>query len=306
MTEHHGETAGILAALSNELVAAVERAAQSVVRIDARRRSNPASGIIWTADGLILTAEHVLEREEDITIGLGDRRELPATIVGRDPGTDLALLRVQSGDLTPIERGATPKVGHLVLAVGRPSTNVAATAGIVSALGGPVRTWRGGQLEGFIRTDAPLFPGLSGGPLIDASGRMVALATSHFGRGIGFGILIETVTRVADALLQQGRVRRGYLGITSQPVPLPPALQQKLGLTQETGLMVISVEPGTPAERGGLLLGDILIGLDGQPVRDTDDLPALLTSDRVGKATPVQVIRGGELRVLTVIIGERP
>ena len=305
MTEQRTET-GVLAALSDELASAVERASRSLVRVDARRRGNPASGIVWAADGLILTANHVLERDEEIMVGLPDGTSTAATVAGRDPGTDIAILRAQTSGLTVVERGPAPKVGHLVLAVGRPGASVAATVGIVSALGGPARTWRGGQLEGFIRTDATLLPGFSGGPLVDAGGRMVALATSHFGQGVGFGIPLETVSRVADTLLKQGRVRRGYLGISSQPVQVTAALREKLGLTHETGLLLISVEPGTPAEQGGLLLGDILIGLDGQPVRDTDDLQTLLGGDRVGKATQVRVIRGGELREVAVTIGERP
>jgi S1-C subfamily serine protease len=306
MTQDSNQTGGILAALSDELAAAVERVAPSVVRVDARRRHNPASGVIWTADGLILTAEHVLERDEDIKVGLGDGRELAATIAGRDPGTDIALLRIQATGLAAIERGSTPRVGHFTLALARAGSQVAATGGIISAVGGPVRTWRGGQLEGFIRTDATFFPGLSGGPLIDTRGRMIGLATSHFGRGAGFGIPMETLVRVTDVLSRQGRIRRGYLGITSQPVAVPPAIRQRSGLAQESGLLIINVEPNSPADRGGILLGDILMALDGHPVRDTDDLPALLTGDRVGRATPLRVLRGGELKDLLVTIGERP
>lgn len=306
MTQQDNGSKGILAAFSDELAAAIEAAAPSVVRVDSRRRHNPASGVVWAADGLILTVDHALEREDEIKVGLSDGRELAATIAGRDPGTDIALLRVTGGDLTPIQRGAAAKVGHFTLAVARAGAQISATHGIVSAIGGPVRTWRGGQLEGFIRTDASFFPGLSGGPLVDTQGRMFALATSHFGRGSGFGIPLETVTRVAEALVKSGKIRRGYLGITSQPVAIPAGIRERASLEQESGLMVVGVEPNTPADQGGILLGDVLVALDGHPVRDTDDLPALLSGDRVGKASQVKVIRGGEMKELSVTVGERP
>jgi S1-C subfamily serine protease len=298
------DTVSVLAGLSDDLARAVERAGASVVRVDARRRQ-AASGVVWAADGLILTADHVLERDEDLTVGLPDGRSVGTRIVGRDPGTDLALLRAEAQGLSPVQQGPAPKVGHLALVVARPGSGLETSIGAVSALVGPARTRRGGRLEGIIRTDATFYPGFSGGPLVDTGGRMIGLATSYFGQGAGMAIPLETVGRVTAALLSHGRVRRGFLGLSSQPVGLPEALRTRLGLGQESGLLVVGVEPGGPAESGGLLIGDVLIALGGEPVRDTDDLRGLLGAKRVGQATPVRVIRGGEPRELTVTIGER-
>jgi S1-C subfamily serine protease len=289
---------------SDALADAVARAGDSVARIEARPRQ-AASGIVWRADGLVLTADHVLERDDDVQVGLPDGRSVPATIVGRDPSTDLALLRAEANNLTPIERAPAPRTGQVVLIVARPGSAPAASLGIINTVGGPVRTGRGGQLESFIRTDASFLPGFSGGPLIDAAGRLLGLATSHFGRGAGLGIPVETLDRVSTALLAHGRIRRGFLGLGSQPVAIPTALRGRHGLTQESGLLVVGVEPGGPAERAGLLLGDLLIGIGSDTLRDTGDLRAALSSDRVGQTTPLRVLRGGEPLDLTVTIGER-
>jgi len=296
---------GLLARLSDELATAVETAGRSIVRVNGRRRQ-AASGLVWAADGLIVTADHVIEREEDLTVGLADGQEAKATIVGRDPGTDLAVLKAEASGLQPIGPADGVKVGSIVLAVGRPGEIVSATLGVVSAVGGQVRTMRGGQLDGFIRTDAVLYPGYSGGALIDTSGRAVGLSTSHFGQGAGFAIRIGTVQRVAEALRTGGRVKRGYLGVSSQPVALPAAIREQLGLAQESGLLLVGVEPGGPAEQGGLLIGDLLIALAGDPIRDTDDLQRALGSDRVGQSIPARVVRGGQAADLTLTIGERP
>jgi S1-C subfamily serine protease len=294
--------AGVLADLSKQLGDAVERAGASVVRVEGRRRQS-ASGVVWAADGLILTSSHVLERDEDIAVGLPDGGTVPAKLVGRDQGTDVALLRVEAQGLTPIQRGPSPRVGHLALVVARPGSTVETSIGIVSAIDGPVRTRRGGQLDGVIRTDATYFPGFSGGALIGASGELVGLATS-FGGGVGLAIPLETVDRVTAALLSHGRVKRGFVGISSQPVPLPEGLRGAAG-GQESGLLVVGVEAGGPAERGGVMIGDVLVALGGQPLRNTDDLLGQLGADRVGQPTPLRLFRGGEPRDLIVTIGER-
>jgi S1-C subfamily serine protease len=296
---------GLLAQLSDELASAVETAGASIVRVNARPRM-PASGVVWAADGLVVTADHVIEREEEITIGLPDGKEVKATIAGRDPGTDLALLRVEATGLRPIGHADAVRVGAIVLAVARPSDAPSASLGVVSAVGGEVRTRRGGTLEGFIRTDAVLYPGYSGGALIDVTGSAVGVSTSHFGQGAGFAIRIGAVQRVVDALRQGGRVKRGYLGVSSQPVAVPTAIREKLGLEQETGLLLIGVEADGPAERGGLFIGDLLINLGGDPIRDTDDLQRALGSDRVGKPVPATVVRGGQRAELSLTVGERP
>jgi serine protease Do len=300
MTTTNGERSA-LQALSQSLAQAVERAAATTVRVNARRRI-PASGIIWSA-GVVLTSDHVIEREEEITIGLPDGREVPATLAGRDPGTDLAVLRADAGGAA-IERGATPGVGSIVLAVARPeAAGPQATLGVVSAVGGPARTWRGGQLDQFIRSDAVLYPGFSGGPLVDAGGMAIGINSSFLSRGSGIAVPVDVAARVVDALLNHGRVRRGYLGVGTQPVALPASAAQPG--TQSTGLLVIRVEPGSAAEQGGVIVGDILIGLGSETVADVEDLQRLLGSNAVGQATSIRVLRGGEPRELQVTIGER-
>jgi S1-C subfamily serine protease len=293
----------LLAAYSDGLAAAVERAGRSVVRVEARRQA-PASGVVWS-EALVVTADHVLEREEDLRVGLPDGSAVSATLAGRDPGTDLALLRLQGQSLTPIERAPAPKVGQVALVVARPGAGLETSIGVVSAITGPARTWRGGRLDGVIRTDAVMYPGFSGGPLVDAAGRMVGLATSQLGRGAGLAIPLQTVERVSTSLQQHGRVRRGFLGVTSQAIALPAPLRDRLGLSQESGLLISGLEADGPAEQAGLLVGDVLVALADQTVRHAEDLLSQLGPERVGQATSVKLIRAGELRELPVTVGER-
>ncbi|HEY7295327.1 MAG TPA: S1C family serine protease [Dehalococcoidia bacterium] len=297
------EAESTLTAFSDALAAAVERAAASIVSVHARRRQ-PASGVAF-AGGVVVTADHVIEQEEEIGVGLPDGKRVAAKLVGRDAGTDLAVLRPESGTLAPLALGAAARPGTIVLAVGRPGAGgPVVSLGVVSSVGGPARTWRGGQLEGFIRTDATMYPGFSGGPLIDASGAMLGLNTTGLSRGAGLTLSVATVQRIVGQLVQHGKVRRGFLGISSQPLRLPEALANQLG-GQSNGLLIVGTESGGPAERGGLLVGDILVGLAGAVVKDTDDLQAQLGGERIGQALPVKVLRGGELRELSVTIGER-
>ena len=292
---------GALQELSDALAAAVERASAYTVRVNARRRM-PASGIAW-ADGVILTADHVIERDEEITVTLADGKSVAATIAGRDPGSDLAVLRAQTG-LAPAPRSQDAKVGHLVLAVGRPGdSGLTAAMGVISAVGGPWQSGRGATVEGYIRADVTMYPGFSGGPLVDASGSVVGINSSGISRAGGITIPVAAAEKVVQPLLAHGRLKRGFLGLTSQVVPLPKATAEATG--QEAGLLVARVASGTPAEQGGVLIGDILIGLGGQPVRDTDELQRLLGPDRVGQATPLRIIRGGEMREISVTVGER-
>lgn len=295
----------LLQSLSNDLAGAVERAGAGIVRVEGRR-GNPASGIVWSADGLILTAHHVLERDDNITVILDGERAVAATLAGRDPGADLAVLRIQASDLTPLTPAAAGdiRVGHLVLAVARPQS-LAATIGVVSTVSGPWRTWRGGRLDRLIQTDAPFYPGFSGGALIDTSGRLAGLISSQLGRGLNLALPADLIGGLVEALTTHGRVRHGYLGIGTQPVALPASMRSTLTLTQATGLLVVTVEAEGPADRAGLLLGDILIGLGGAPIADIDDLQAQLAGDRVGTAMPARLIRGGRLQDALVTIGER-
>lgn len=302
--ENLKESSDLLSALSDGMADAVEQVVPKVVRVNGRRRRS-ASGVVY-APNVVLTASHVLEREEDLTVGTHDGRTLPARFVGRDHSTDLAALRVEDLDVevaTPAE--GTARIGQLALAVGSPSRSERARAslGVVSAVGGPLRTGRGMRLERYIQTDATAYPGFSGGPLIDARGNVLGIMTAGWARGAAFAIPAEVAWRVARALESRGSVKRGYLGILSQPVRLPDG--QRVGLTQGGGLLVVGVEDDSPAGRGGVLLGDIVAMLDGQPVEDTDDLLVLLTDERVGETVPVKVVRGGELQTLQITIGER-
>jgi S1-C subfamily serine protease len=298
------ESSDLLAALSDGMADAVEKAGTSVVRVNGRRR-RPASGAVYAPD-MVLTASHALEREEDLTVGVGDGRTLAARFVGRDPSTDLAVLRVEDlkVDAAPPAEGAA-RIGQLVLAVGNPGRGEGprASLGVVSSVGGPMRTWRGPRLERYIQTDATAYPGFSGGPLIDARGKVLGIMTTGLARGAALAVPAELAWRVAKNLEERGSVRRGYLGILSQPVRLPDG--QRVGLTQRGGLLVVGVEEGSPAGRGGLIIGDILATLEGQPVEDTEDLLVLLTGERVGREVEAGVIRGGELRTLRVTVGER-
>ena len=299
---------GVLAAVSDELAAAVETAASSVVAVHGRRRI-PATGILWR-DGIVVTADHVLERDEDISVS-GASEEKVATIAGRDPGSDIAVLRVSglSAEVATLAPGGTPKVGSFVLAIGAGSGGgsgrIMASFGVVSALGSTWRTARGGVVEGYIRADVALYPGFSGGPLVDPRGHVVGVNSSHLARGQGISIPANAVGATVDMLLSQGRVRRGYLGVTSQPVRLPSDLQQKHGLQQESGLLVLGVESGSPADKGGLFMGDVIISLSGQTIADPQDLQAALGPSVVGQATPAVVLRAGERKELSLTPGER-
>jgi S1-C subfamily serine protease len=303
------QSGGLLSALSDELAGAVQRASQAVVTVDARRQV-AASGILWpTGTGVVVTADHVVERDEDITIRYADGRKVSATVAGRDPGTDIAVLRPADGggpspaELAPID---SVRIGNVVLALGRPGEGATmATFGIVSALGGKWRTARGGTVEGYVRADVALYPGFSGGPLVDTAGRVIGLNSWHLAGGQELAIPAAAVSAIVQALVTQGRVRRAYLGVTSQPVSLPDALQQKLGLTQKTGLVIVGVEAGSPAEKSGLILGDVLVAFAGQPIADPRDLQAALGSATVGTATTATLIRGGERKDLSVTPGER-
>jgi S1-C subfamily serine protease len=300
------DTANVLSRLSDSLAAAVERAGASIVTVSARARI-PASGIAWPGDGLVITCDHVIERDDEITVGLPSGEEANATLVGRDPGSDLAVLRVAGHSLAPAELvpAGEARVGHIVLAVGRPAAgDPMASLGVISAIGGPWRTMRGSHVDGYIRTDTTFFPGFSGGPLIDAMGRVVGVNSSRLGRGAGMTIPAAATAKVVDALVKQGRILHGWLGVASQPARLPASLAAKLD-GQESGLLLVMVEAGSPAEQAGLMMGDILVAMAGSPVADTDDLQAQLGPESVGQQRELKVLRGGNPIPLTITVGER-
>jgi S1-C subfamily serine protease len=295
----------VLVELSDALADAAEKAGKATVLVNARRRM-PASGIAYTPD-LILTADHIIEREDDITITLADGTEIPARVAGRDAGSDLAVLKLERAAATPAEATKTPaRLGQIALVLGRPSSDgIEASLGTVSAIGGPVRTARGGMLEKYIRTDSISYPGFSGGPLVAADGTVLGLNTSGLGRGSAITIPADIAWKIADTLAQHGRIKRGYLGIRSQTVEIPPASQKALKREQATGLLVVSVENDSPAAKGGLIVGDILMAVAGAAVLHHDELFSRLNGDVAGKSTPVEILRGGQPQTLNIVIGER-
>ena len=296
--------ANALTDFSNGLTAAVEKAGASTVSVDARKRY-PASGIAYAED-LVLTADHVVTREENLKIMLPDGRSVAATIAGRDPGSDLAVLRLAEKALSPAQTSDGIKVGQLVLALGRPgSEGMQASWGIVTSINGPARTFRGGMLDEFIRSETTPYPGFSGGPLINTQGEVLGLNTSGLTRGSSLTIPNKVAWRVAEALATHGSVRRGYLGVRTQPVEISEASRQELKRDQDHGLLVLWLEEGGPAAKGGLLVGDILVGVNGQSVGDPDDLFSALSSEAVGKAISVEVLRGGRPETVHVTVGER-
>jgi S1-C subfamily serine protease len=293
-----------LIGVSNELAALVKESGPAVVRVEGRRRTN-ATGIVWSADGLIVTANHVLRRDDNIMVGGPEGESVPATVVGRDESTDVALLRAELPVLSPLVPAAEEQMtpGHIVLALGRPGRSVQATMGIVSALGGSWRTGMGGEIEQYLQTDVVMYPGFSGGPLVGAGAALLGMNTSGFGQGVSLTIPHTTLTRVVASLQAHGKIRRGYLGVSTQRVRLPEDIQTELG--QRSGLLIVSVEAGSPAAEGGMTLGDTIVAVSGQPVHNHDDLLAALAGDVVGNKETVRILRGGKLQDVLVKIGER-
>ena len=291
---------------SNGLTSAVETAGASIVAVDARKRY-PASGIAYAED-LVLTADHVITREDDINISPLDGTIHKATVAGRDPGSDLAVLRLVEKVLTPAKTSDDVKVGQLVMALGRPRVqkgSIEASWGIVASIHGPTRTFRGGMLDEYIRSETTPYPGFSGGPLINTEGEVLGLNTSGLTRGSSLTIPVKVAWRIAEALATHGSVKRGYLGVRTQPVEIPESLRAALKREQEHALLVLWLEEDGPAMKGGLLVSDILVAVNGQPVEDPDDLFSALGSDTVGKAVALEVLRGGRPETVHVTVGER-
>ena len=285
-----------LAALSNDLAAAVERAGKSVVAVHARPRFSSA-GVIWRP-GVIVTAEHTIRREEEITVTLPDGTDHPATLAGADAGTDIAVLKLAeaAGEAATLS-SAELRPGYLALAIGRSeNSGVNATLGIISAVSGSWRTWRGGRLDQYIRLDLNMYPSSSGAAVIDTSGAVIGIATSGLSRIAGLAIPASTINRVTDEIISRGRVARGYLGVGLQPVNVTD---------HQKGLIVLSIEHKGPADEAGLLVGDILLSLGGKTVTDTGDVQTALESVAVGQAIEAALLRGGAARQVTITVGER-
>jgi S1-C subfamily serine protease len=293
-----------LPSFSDELAGLVRDSEEYIVRIEARRRL-PASGVIWSKDGIILTTNHVVRKDEGIRIGLPDEGSASAELLGRDPSTDLAILKVDGTQFNePAWADAGDlNVGNLVLALGRPGNSLMATFGVLSAVGDRWRTPGGGWLEQYVQTDVVMYPGFSGGPLVDARGNFVGINSSGLLRGVSMTISRSTLELVVPTLLKHGRIRRGYLGVSLQPVQLQKKAPE-LG-DQETGLLVVAVEDQSPADIGGVVQGDVIVKVNGQSTRLIDDLMVSLSGDLIGEKIFLNIIRGGEITEVELVLGER-
>ena len=288
-----------LLTLSSELAGAVERASRYVVGVNARRRLG-STGVHYKP-GLVVTADHTVEVDEDVTVTAPDGRTLAATVAGRDPAIDVAVLRVDAGDLAVAEITTEPaRVGHIVLAVGR---GPRASWGLVSAIGDGRR--RRPETADWLSLDLTLYPGFSGGPLIDARGRVVGMTTSGAARHFQVAIPAAAVDRAVDELLRRGRIPRPYLGVGTQSVRLSEALRERLHTDQRSAVIIVDVQPDSPAAAAGLVVGDVIVSLGGERISEPGDLRAVLRPQQVGESVVLSLARGGEPREVRVTVGER-
>ena len=296
----------IWVALSNELAEAAATVGKSVVAVLGGR--HPGSGIVWTKDSVV-SANHVLRRDEEIAVITSAGQEVAARVSGRDASTDLAVLRLQNPVEAPVPRwgdASSLRIADLVLALARTRRgNIVASSGIVSGLMGPWRTWRGGRLEQFIRPDLTLYSGFSGGPLVNSQQEVLGLNTAGLHRS-GITVPAATVKRVATELLEKGQIERTYLGLAMQVVLLPESLRAKLNLMGQEGLLVAHVEPESPAEKAGILLGDVLVELDGQSDLDTSAVQEILSAHRAGETIQAKLVRAGAIKETPIILQARP
>jgi len=312
--------AEILDAYSRAVIGAVDLVGPAVVHIqvtgaaggaDAQARGGSGSGVVVAPDGLILTNSHVVHGASAISVTTQDGRRLPARLLGDDPDTDLALIRVDAAVTLPAAKlgdSRRLKVGQLVIAIGNPlGFECTVTAGVVSGLGRSLRARSGRLIDDVIQTDASLNPGNSGGPLVTSTGEVVGINTAVImgAQGICFAVAGNTARFVLGHLIRYGRVRRSVIGIAGQQTPIHRRVARFHGLDQASGVRVAGLEPNGPAIRAGLEVGDILVGIDGKPVSGVDDLVRLLTEDQVGRATELTLLRGTELKRLPVLPVER-
>ena len=291
----------VLKSLSEATSMLIKKISESVVSVKAQM--SRGTGVVLTKDGYIVTCNHVLAGCNTVKIGQGEKT-FNGKIVGTDSYNDIALLKAERGEFTPIEMGDSEKlnVGQYVLALANPFNRQqpTATTGIVTGVNSTLRGWRGTQMENIIATDAQLNPGFSGGPLIDVQGRLIGINTAYVWQR-GIAIPINKVNAIADRLMTGRTVQRGYLGIIANTVAIPQEIAEQAGLEQESGVMIFSVEPGSPARKAGLAMGDVLVKFNGKPVTDFYDLPGLLAEDVIGKETTLTIIRRESLIELTIV-----
>ena len=293
----------MLTQLSNQMADAVAQAGSAVVQVQGHRR--PASGVVYQ-DNIILTTTRALGREEGLRVRRPDGSALDAELVGWDPASSLALLRADGLGLAPITPSSgTPRVGHLALALARSWSNaLTASAGIISVIGGPLRTGRRRSIAEVLRTTAPMHGGFAGGAFVDVEGHLAGITTASEIRGLGVVIPASIALKTAAAVLEHGLLKRGYLGIAGQPVSLPEG--QRGDDEHQTALLVVAVTSGSPAAAAGVLVGDLMLAFDGKRIESPEDLLDLLAGDRVGRAVPVRILRGRDSVDLSVTVGERP
>lgn len=310
MDTRKSEANNELGSLSGQLAGAVEHVSTAIVAIDARPRVR-TSGVIWQP-GIIVSTNHTIRRDEEITVTTHDGQQMGATVIGRDGGTDLAVLRLENGaaatQSAEFADASTLRVGNLVLAVGRtaPERGVSAALGIVGVAADKWRTWRGGEIDRLISPDISIFIGFSGGALVNIEGQILGINTTGLSRGNGLTIPVATVNRIVDQLQQHGRVARPYLGVGMHPVALQDRLREKFHLPAGTGLILLSVEADSPADKAGITIGDILLALDSTTTSNTDDVQTILGAKEVGVAVTARVLRGGEVMDVEITLGERP
>ncbi len=294
----------LLTPRSGQLTALTAEAGAHVVRVDGRRRF-PASGVVWSADGVVVTTHHTLERDEGVEVGLPSGETVPAEVLGRDPSTDLAALRVGATGLAAVawaeEAAVAP--GALVVGVSRPGRSSRASLGLVARAAGEYRARRGGRIDRYLETTLDLHPGFSGSLSLGTDGRAIGLSTAGLLRGTAMAVPPSTLRRVVKSLLTHGEVRRGYLGLATHPVPLPPEVRARTG--EELALLVARVEPDSPAARAGIALGDALLSFGGESLQDPGELLALLAVDRIGDTIGMKLLRAGEVKEVQVTIGAR-
>ena len=293
--------------LSNALAQATERAATSVVAVHTEARGS-SSGIVWRS-GVIVTAEHALRRDDDIQVTLPGGRTVPAVLVGRDPSTDTAVLKCAGANAPVADFGnaAALKPGSLTLVVGRTrASGPVATLGVVSLVAAERRAWTGASLAPYIRLDVGLQPTAVGGAVIDAKGSVIGLATPRFARFGAIAVPTAAIDKIADTLLKQGHIPRGYLGVGLQPVRLPDSMLETLQRKEKSAVIVLEVHPGGPADKAGAVIGDILVALDSQPVTQLEDVQSLLAANAIGKTLSLKFVRGGAVQEGSITIGERP
>jgi S1-C subfamily serine protease len=292
----------LLSTLSTQMADAVAAVEPSVVQVQGGRR--PVSGIAYDRH-VVLTSGRALGREDGLHVASGGNAGA-AELVGWDPASGLAVLRTDGLTLAPATPAVSaPRVGQIVLPIARSWSNaLTASAGIVAVIGGPLRTGRGRAIDQIIRITAPMHDGFAGGAVADAEGRVIGIATSARIRGLAVVVPADIAWKSAAHVLEHGRPRVGFLGVSGQSVRLDDRQQGDAGV--DRGLLVVAVTKSSPADAGGVLMGDIIVALDGQPIASADDLLGLLREERIGRSVPVRILRGGSAQTLTVTIGERP